>query len=146
MRAIAEARPILRSVSRAECLFLLGLFRLSLRVLGLSRSIGLAYRLSKRRRATSFSPTAATTLTDATTVYARRVDEMAAVFPGRARCLEQSLVLLMLLRREGLPAELRLGATALPFVAHAWVEMNGVPVNAEPERLAELARFPVLPV
>jgi hypothetical protein len=51
--------------------------------------------------------------------------------PGGAGCLVRSLALLGLLRRRGLGAQLRVGvgATAPRLEAHAWVELDGVPVN-----------------
>ena len=68
---------------------------------------------------------------------------MAALFyPGRARCLEQSLALYVLLRRRGVPAELKLGVQPYPFNAHAWVELNGSPLN---ERLETVRQFVPLP-
>lgn len=60
----------------------------------------------------------------------------AAFFPGRAVCLEQSLALYVLLRRRGVPAELRVGVQVYPFYAHAWVELDGRPVNEDPETVA----------
>ena len=52
-------------------------------------------------------------------------------WPFRTNCLEQSLVLLWLLRRRGIPAELRIGARkdANRFEAHAWVEFEGAILN-----------------
>ena len=51
--------------------------------------------------------------------------------PGGASCLVRSLALLGLLRRHGVAAELRvgIGRTAPQLEAHAWVEIDGVPVN-----------------
>jgi hypothetical protein len=51
--------------------------------------------------------------------------------PGGSHCLGRSVALLALLRRGGVAAELRIGVRKLePDVeAHAWVEVNGVPVN-----------------
>jgi Transglutaminase-like superfamily len=47
--------------------------------------------------------------------------------PFRTNCLEQSLTLWWLLRRRGIPADLRIGVRkdAGSFEAHAWVETNG---------------------
>lgn len=49
----------------------------------------------------------------------------------RANCLERSLALWWMLRRQGVPANLRLGAQKATgaFEAHAWVELNGVVLN-----------------
>ncbi len=53
-----------------------------------------------------------------------------------ARCLGRSLVLWFMLRRRGVDADLVVGAEApatgqLP--AHAWVEVDGTPVNDAPD-------------
>ncbi len=50
-------------------------------------------------------------------------------YPKRALCLQRSSVLTCLLRSCGVPAQMVLGAQKLPFKAHAWVEVNGQPVN-----------------
>lgn len=49
--------------------------------------------------------------------------------PG-TRCLPRALVMQTLLRRAGIPAELRIGVARAPgeeFAAHAWVECSGQP-------------------
>jgi hypothetical protein len=61
----------------------------------------------------------------------------AAFYPRRALCLEQSLALTWLLRRRGVPAELRIGVQARPFYAHAWVEVDGRALN-EPTDLPKV--------
>ncbi len=58
-----------------------------------------------------------------------RVAIAGALYPGRALCLEQSLVLWYCLRRAGVPAEFRMGVQSHPFVAHAWVEYQGEVIN-----------------
>jgi len=52
--------------------------------------------------------------------------------PLRTNCLEESLVLWWLLQRRGIAAELRIGARmeSNRFEAHAWVELDGRPLNA----------------
>lgn len=72
---------------------------------------------------------------------ARRLILAASFYPGRALCLEQSLALCALLRRRGVPAEFRLGVKPLPFVAHAWVEVNGKAVGEEHSALPGFATF-----
>lgn len=49
----------------------------------------------------------------------------------RATCLRRSLVLLILLRRQGISAQLCFGArrNSQALEAHAWVEVDGVVVN-----------------
>jgi len=108
----------------------LSLVRLSLVVLGLGRTVRLIRRLD-RGRSDSAAPDAAT----ARGIEAS-VAKAAALFPGRALCLEQSLTLYALLRRSCVPARLRLGIQSYPFAAHAWVETDGEPLNDIAEHIA----------
>jgi hypothetical protein len=73
----------------------------------------------------------------------RLVAIAAAWYPGRALCLERSLVLYERLRRTGAQAELRLGVQAVPFASHAWVERHGEPLN---DVLEHTEQFTVLPL
>jgi hypothetical protein len=66
----------------------------------------------------------------------------AAVYPGRALCLEQSLVLYYLLRCGGAHAHFRIGVQPHPFLAHAWVEFAGRPINDVPEHVRWFAPLP----
>lgn len=59
----------------------------------------------------------------------------AALYPGHAACLERSLVLYWYLRRNGVPVEYRMGVQMYPFLAHAWVEWQGAPINDVPEHV-----------
>jgi hypothetical protein len=69
---------------------------------------------------------------DALTI-ARMEAAAARHLPFSSNCLEQSLALWWLLRRRGIPADLRIGVRkdAASFEAHAWVETNGT-VLSEP--------------
>ena len=62
---------------------------------------------------------------------ARIVDTAARHSLKLPSCLEQSLVLWWLLHRQGIAAELRIGARkeTNQFEAHAWVELEGVALN-----------------
>jgi hypothetical protein len=53
----------------------------------------------------------------------------AALYPGRAMCLERSLALFYFGRRAGIPLTYHHGVLPLPFSAHAWVEYEGHVVN-----------------
>jgi hypothetical protein len=44
-------------------------------------------------------------------------------------CLQRSAAAACLLRDNGVPAELVIGAQRMPFHAHAWVEVQGRVVN-----------------
>lgn len=81
---------------------------------------------------------------------ARLVGIASARVPLRVACLHRSIVLWRLLRKEGIPCELKLGARrdAGPFEAHAWVECTGVALNESEPDLARYSAFgePVVPV
>jgi hypothetical protein len=72
---------------------------------------------------------------------AMRVATAAAFYPRRALCLEQSLALFVLLRRRGIAAGLRFGVQTLPFSAHAWVEVDGRPINERQGVIERLVTF-----
>ena len=50
-------------------------------------------------------------------------------YPKRALCLQRAFVTAYLLRKEGVPAQMVVGAQKLPFKAHAWVEVDGQAIN-----------------
>jgi Transglutaminase-like superfamily len=52
-----------------------------------------------------------------------------ALFPGAARCLPNSMLLLELLALNGLGARWVFGVRTFPFAAHCWVEHEGVILN-----------------
>ena len=52
-------------------------------------------------------------------------------------CLQRSAATTCLLRQNGVPAQLVIGAQQIPFKAHAWVEVDGHIVNDKPY-MAEL--------
>ncbi len=62
----------------------------------------------------------------------RAVDRAAVWYPKRALCLQRSAVTTCLLRQRGIHAQMVVGARAMPFLAHAWVEVGGRVVNDFP--------------
>jgi hypothetical protein len=66
----------------------------------------------------------------------------AALYPGRALCLERSLALFYLARQAGIPVTYHHGVETLPFSAHAWVEYEGRVVNDVPEHVLMYRRLP----
>ncbi len=62
---------------------------------------------------------------------------------GNPSCLEESLVLAHLLRRQGIASQLRIGVkkNMLKFEAHAWVECGGVALNESEALHDHYARF-----
>lgn len=71
---------------------------------------------------------------DPATVYealrlGRAVVRTLGLLPGDTRCLRRSLVLMQLLAKRGIAAQLVIGARSHPdFLAHAWIECGGQPV------------------
>jgi hypothetical protein len=53
-------------------------------------------------------------------------------YPKRALCLQRSAVTACLLKSYGLPAQMVVGIRDMPFMAHAWVEVNDAVVNDWP--------------
>jgi len=69
----------------------------------------------------------------ATNEYLCRAIDLACVFYfKRVQCLQRSAATAVLLRRRGWKAEMVLGAQLLPFLSHAWVEIDGQVVNDKP--------------
>ena len=65
-----------------------------------------------------------------------------ALYPGRAKCLEQSLTLYYLLRRRGVAVKYCQGVQPCPFQAHAWIEYRGEVINDVAEHARFFARLP----
>jgi hypothetical protein len=120
-----------RPPSALACAATLFGVRLALRTAGFGRTLAAVRRLGRRGGE----------LSDAGGVVPATVAalELAAAFvPFRAICLEQSLALYLLLRRRGVPAVLRIGVRPYPFTAHAWVELDGEPLNEQEELVRHL--------
>jgi hypothetical protein len=80
----------------------------------------------------------------------RRVEEVCSAvdlacicYWKKTLCLQRSAATACLLKRNGIPAEMVIGAQQMPFRAHAWVEVQGRVVNDKsytPEMYAVLDR------
>ena len=110
--------------------------KLSLRLRGYGRTIRWIQREVRR-----VPPDASV---DAQVVKAaeRSVAMAGALYPGRALCLEQSLALYYLLRRQGVAVKYSQGVQPHPFLAHAWLEYRGEPINDVAEHVKRFARLP----
>lgn len=53
-------------------------------------------------------------------------------YPKQAMCLQRSAVTTNLLRSSGVPAQMIIGCQKLPFVVHAWVEVDHEVINDKP--------------
>jgi len=65
--------------------------------------------------------------------------------PFHVACLQMSFAVALEFRRRGVAAQLVIGVRPLPFVAHAWVEVNGVVYGDEailPNLYGEIFRTP----
>jgi Transglutaminase-like superfamily len=75
----------------------------------------------------------AATKAEVTSEQACHAVDLACVFYfKRVQCLQRSAATAILLRRLGWKAEMVLGAQLLPFLSHAWVEIDGQVVNDKP--------------
>ncbi len=77
------------------------------------------------------SPDAGVVASDVAQVCAA-VEKACVWYPKQAVCLQRSAVTTWLMRRHGVPARLVIGVRPMPFLAHAWVEVNGTVVNDWP--------------
>jgi hypothetical protein len=126
----------IRVPSVLESGIMIAALKLSLKVRGYKRTIEWI-----RRRVERVAVRAATDLT-VVKVAEWWVAMAAAFYPGRAECLERSLVLYYILRRQGVPVRYCHGVQPMPLISHAWVEYRGVVVNDVPERVKEFSRLP----
>jgi hypothetical protein len=118
------------------CIAVLIGVKLSLRLLGFARTHDWV------RKARPRSPIEERTNFAAASRIAERIAIVSAFYPGRARCLEQSLALGYFLRQRGMQPSLRLGYQQYRNVAHAWIELDGRPVNERGELLRKVIAFP----
>jgi hypothetical protein len=63
----------------------------------------------------------------------KAVEKACVWYPKKALCLQRSAVTACLLRNAGVPARLTIGVRPMPLRAHAWVEVDGCPVNDWPK-------------
>jgi hypothetical protein len=114
--------------SLLQALALLPSLALAVRIMGLIRTRAVLIRLSPVPSSPERAPAA-----DEPRVrqVSRMVSAAACHGPYRANCLSRSLALWWLLRREGIPSDLRLGVRKAPggIEAHAWLERDGRPLN-----------------
>ena len=117
-----------------RCFLLLMFCDVALRVLGFARTMRAARRWARTRAGTIDDGVLQQTL--------HNIVVATAFYPGRSKCLEQALAAFVLLRRRAVPVQIRLGVQPYPFSAHAWVELNGVPLSESPEVVAQFALLP----
>jgi len=72
---------------------------------------------------------------DAAIRQAVALDRLLPWLPGRRECLQRSALLVRLLADQGLGADWVFGVRTWPFRAHCWVQIDGVCLNDDAERL-----------
>lgn len=125
-----------RVPSVLRCGMILFALKVALGVVGFSRTIRWIGRRVSQVRVRSSATVATVAAAD------HAVAAAAAFYPGRALCLEQSLVLYYILRLQGVGVEYCHGVRPHPFEAHAWIEYKGKVVNDVAEHLIPFARLP----
>jgi hypothetical protein len=109
---------------------------------GLVRTRGFLGTLEWIRQRIEKLPATAETEIETVKAVEHAVAMAGALYPGRARCLEQSLTLYYLLRQHGVAAVYCQGVQPYPFQAHAWIEYRGEVINDVPEHAEQFARLP----
>ncbi len=112
-------------------------------LLGFKRTLALLSQVGSRKSATPASEwnPRAWHIMRLTRLAARR-----GVVQGN--CLSQSLTLWWLLHQSGIESELRVGVRkeANQFLAHAWIELAGFPLNDRVEAVRQYAMFEKLTI
>ena len=117
-----------------RCIMLLAFCDAALRVFGFARTLRFARRISNRSSSDISRDVVQPTL--------RNILIATAFYPGRSKCLEQAVVSFVLLRRRGVPVDVRLGVQPYPFFAHAWLELDGHPLTESAEVISRFALMP----
>ena len=115
------------------CLITIAATDMSLRLLGFGRTLRVARFFGGRRQGDAAEAVRGTL---------KNVIMATAFYPGRSKCLEQAVASYVLLRRMGVPVQIRLGVQPYPFYAHAWLEMDGKPLTESEEVIARFALLP----
>lgn len=125
-----------RALSVLKCAAMIFILRTALRMWGFARVLSwIGSRVQAIPQSTSLEIEAVQTAEHA-------VAMAGALYPGRALCLEQSLVLYYLLRRQGVAVEYCQGVVPRPFEAHAWIEYRGEVINDIAEHAKLYTRLP----
>lgn len=74
----------------------------------------------------------ASTVMDTLSHLSHAIDVACVSYFKPVLCLQRSAALVLLLRRHGWKGEMVIGVQLLPFVSHAWVEVEGLIVNDKP--------------
>ena len=105
-------------------------FSLALRLWGFQQVLAGSNRLAGYLRRTRREPP-----TEFVEDVRLRIRKIKRHGPVRGKCLSRSLAIYWVLRRYSVESSIRIGVKrgVQNFIAHAWVEVGGQPVNAGPE-------------
>ena len=120
----------------AQCTVTLMVIKAALAVGGLGRT------LRWIRRSVAHAPTTVSVANEDVIALEYAVAKAAAMYPGRAMCMERSLVLLYLAKRVGIAVSYHHGVHPVPFKAHAWIELGNCVINDIPEHVRCFVAFP----
>lgn len=137
VRPHAAGSAAIRPIDVLGCVAAIAAVKASLASRGFARTVARIHGRTPRRTDGADAPD------EVVARLERLVAIAAAWYPGRAMCLERSLVLYERLRRAGAHAELRLGVQAVPFASHAWVERHGEPLNDVLEHTEQFTPIPL---
>lgn len=129
-------RGALKVPSVLRCGLLIAWFK------GLLRVRGFLGTLEWIRRRIEPVPASAEAKLEAVRAVEYAVAMAAALYPGRAKCLEQSLTLYYLLRRRGVAVVYCHGVQPYPFEGHAWIEFRGKVINDVVEHVRHFIPLP----
>jgi hypothetical protein len=122
-RTRVTAERELRAPSVVATMLFFSALKVALKVAGFGRT----WRWIRRR--TEHVPIRSDVNLEAVAKAEYKVAMAAALYPGRALCLERSLTLYWYLRRQGVSVTYRMGVQMYPFMAHAWVEYRRQVIN-----------------
>lgn len=75
----------------------------------------------------------------------RKIRQAGLYLPFRTACLECALVSAVLLSRRSIPVELRIGIQLDPFLAHAWINVDGQVMLDKPDLNQSMIPLVVIP-
>ena len=129
VRDATRASPVPTRAMVATALLGLAGFDLVLRLFSLKVLCACVARVAVRPRHPAPDPRSDPSLV---AQVCAAVERACVWYSKQALCLQRSAVTACLLRRAGVPARLVIGARPMPFLAHAWVEVDGAVVNDWP--------------
>jgi hypothetical protein len=106
------------------------------------KSRGFGWTIGCIRRRVQAIPVSTVVSSEAVKATEYVVAMAGAFYPGRALCLEQSLLLYYLMRRQGIAVKYCQGVQFYPFAAHAWVEYLEEPISDVAEHVKLFTRMP----